>query len=505
MTSNTTGAPSKPLLEQARRVAQDHKSGRRKSRREDWAGQTAAIYCRISHIKDEDQTGVDRQERICREIAARLGLTVDDRFVFVDNNRSAWQRKRKRPGWDKLLTAAKGGDVQHILCYHPDRLMRQPHDLEELLAVADEREITMHGQANQRDLADSDDRFFLRIEVAHACKSSDDTSRRVLEAGVDRAAAGLPQTGKRRYGYTPDGMTIVEQEAVIVKEVFRRYLDGESPETIAADLSARKIPAARGGAWMGSMVRSLLDGRHLAGIRVFRGQEIGRGAWPAIISDSVFQQVRAKRQGMRQAANSVRRTRFYTLRSLVTCHESGTSMGGSSGAAPSYRCGRIQRNDELHCTNQIGAVKLEDFVRDEAVRLLTALDPSGYVSQAASTPADKEKEEKIAKYRKEIADAMQSWKDEEFTLAEYREIKQDREKKITEAQPKAIVRPTAEVLKGLTGPNAPIAWKKLEDAENYERMNSVFRFLFAEVRISKATTKRGVFDYGRISIKQNPL
>jgi site-specific DNA recombinase len=177
-------------------------------------------------------------------------------------------------------------------------------------------------------------------------------------------------------------------------------------------------------------------------------------------------------------------------------------MGGSSGAAPSYRCGRIQRNDELHCKNQIGAVKLEDFVRDEAVRLLTALDPAGYVSQAASTPAD---EEKIAKYRKEIADAKQAWKDEEFTLADYREIKQDREKKITEAQPKSIVRPTAEVLKGLTGPNAPIAWKKLEDAEDYERMNSVLRFLFAEVKISKATTKRGVFDYGRIDIKQNPL
>jgi DNA invertase Pin-like site-specific DNA recombinase len=502
MTSNTAGAPSKPLLDQARRVAQRHNGGRRKSRREDWAGQTAAIYCRISHIKDEDQTGVDRQERLCRETAKRLGLTVHDRFVFVDNNRSAWQRKRKRPGWDKLLAAAKSGEVQHILCYHPDRLMRQPKDLEELLEISDDYEITMHGQANQRDLADSDDRFFLRIEVAHACKSSDDTSRRVLDATMDRAAAGLPHTGKRRYGYTPDGMTIVEDEAKIVKEVFRRYLDGEAPETIAADLSARKIPAARGGAWMGSMVRDLLDNRHVAGIRVYQGQEIGQGAWPAIISAGVFAEVRAKRHGMRQAASSTRRRRFYTLRGVVTCARCATSMGGSSGASPSYRCGRIQRNDELHCTNQIGALKLEDFVRDEAVRLLTKLDPAGRVSQATSTPGD---EAKITKYRKEIAEAKQAWKDEDFTLAEYREIKRDREKKIAEAQPKTIVRPTAEVLKGLTGPNAPIAWKKLEKAEDYERMNAVFRFLFAEVKISKATTKRGVFDFGRINIKQNPL
>lgn len=42
--------------------------------------------------------------------------------------------------------------------------MRQPRDLEELLQIADDHDITLHGQANRRDLADPDDRVFLRIE-----------------------------------------------------------------------------------------------------------------------------------------------------------------------------------------------------------------------------------------------------------------------------------------------------------------------------------------------------
>ncbi|HET9657526.1 MAG TPA: recombinase family protein, partial [Kineosporiaceae bacterium] len=88
----------------------------------------AAIYCRISHVKDEDQTGVERQERICRELAARLGVRVRPEHVFVDNSRSAWQRRRKRPGWDGLLEAIRAGRVRHVLAYHPDRLMRQPWD-----------------------------------------------------------------------------------------------------------------------------------------------------------------------------------------------------------------------------------------------------------------------------------------------------------------------------------------------------------------------------------------
>ncbi|MGH3926479.1 MAG: recombinase family protein [Pseudonocardiaceae bacterium] len=159
-----------------------------------WAGQPAAIYCRISRALDEDQTGVDRQERLCREVAERLGLVIVPGCVFVDNNRSAWQRNRHRPGWDGLLEVIRAGRVAHVFVYHPDRLMRQPRDLEELLTLSDEHDITLHGQANCRDLSDADDRFFLRIEVVHACRSSDDTSRRQRDAIEDGPAPGARTT-----------------------------------------------------------------------------------------------------------------------------------------------------------------------------------------------------------------------------------------------------------------------------------------------------------------------
>ncbi|MEU4496025.1 recombinase family protein [Streptomyces sp. NPDC023998] len=86
-------------------------------------------------MNDDDQTGVERQERICRDVAERLGLIVDEDQVFVDNNRSAWQRKRKRPGWEALLAEANQGRIRHVLTYHPDRLMRQPRDLEDGVAT----------------------------------------------------------------------------------------------------------------------------------------------------------------------------------------------------------------------------------------------------------------------------------------------------------------------------------------------------------------------------------
>lgn len=108
-----------------------------------WVGQSAAIYRRISNARDEDQTGVDRRERLCREVADRLGLVIGPGEVFVDNNRSAWQRTRKRPRWNALLAAIRAGRVAHVIVYHPDRLIRQPRDLEELLTLSEEQDITV--------------------------------------------------------------------------------------------------------------------------------------------------------------------------------------------------------------------------------------------------------------------------------------------------------------------------------------------------------------------------
>jgi hypothetical protein len=60
---------------------------------------------------------------------------------------------------------ARGKKIAHIVAYHPDRLIREPRDLEKLLTIADEHGITLHGKASHRDLSDPGDRHYLRGEV----------------------------------------------------------------------------------------------------------------------------------------------------------------------------------------------------------------------------------------------------------------------------------------------------------------------------------------------------
>lgn len=464
-------------------------------------GEAAAIYCRISQADDDDQTGVDRQERICREIAERRGLVIDQAHVYVDNSRSAWRRKRKRPGWDEMLEQARKPAFRHIIAYHPDRLMRQPRDLEELLQVSDDHAITLHGEANRRDLSNPDDRFILRIEVAHACRSSDDTSRRLKSALKERAEAGKPHSGRRRFGYSPDGMTIVEEEAEIVREVFDRYLKGQSPVVIALLLHKRGIKTVHGREWSQGTVRALLDSRHVAGIRMYQGEELGPGTWPAIISPGVWAETRARRE-YRSAIHqtNLELRRFYALRGLVMCGRCGTLMSGTKvGGVPSYLCTRRSRNDDKKCVRRIAAIKLEVFVQDAAIALLNKLRVDG---QLAATSLPDSASANVEADQEQLAELNGMWTAKEISTAEYRKMRKEIADRIAKAQRRLVVRPV-KLLTGLTGPGAGAAWHA--DDMTDERRNAVLRFLFSGVIIGASSKPTGVFDWDRIGIEQNPL
>ncbi|GGK13107.1 hypothetical protein GCM10011583_51350 [Streptomyces camponoticapitis] len=468
-------------------------------------GEDAAIYCRISHVKDDDQTGVDRQERICREIAERLQLRIAPEHVYVDNNRSAWQRNRKRPGWDEMLKTMSEGTIRHVIVYHPDRLMRQPKDLEELLSIADDKRVLLHGEANRRDLSDPDDRFILRIEVAHACRSSDDTSRRLKDAFKDMAKAGTPHIGNRPYGYTKSGHAVVEEEAEIVREVYRRYLDGESPTAIAQDLHSRKILTSKEKQWEAENVRHLLSSNYVAGIRVHQGEEIGPGSWPAIIDRGQWDEVQQhrKHRAARIEKERTRPNRYYLLRGVATC-TCGMRMAGTNGGRYAYyRCTRAALNGEQKCGRSVSAGPLEKFMKEVAIKGLTEIDVSGRPLVSTVRPeADVQAEEKDQQKLKEL---NQLWlADDDFSMSEYQSMRAVILKRIKERQRKTVQRPLV-VLEGIAGPDAEANWAELERKEDYARMNAIHRFLFAAVIVHPPKTRGRGFDTDRVEVKPNPL
>ncbi|MFD7136008.1 recombinase family protein [Streptomyces sp. NPDC059894] len=362
--------------------------------------------------------------------------------------------------------------------------------------------MVLHGQANRKDLSDPDDRFILRIEVAHACRSSDDTSRRVVSALEDRRRAGQPHGGRRRFGYGPDGRTIVEAEAEIVREVFRRFLDGESPSAIVKDPHGRGLTTAEDASWEVHTVRKLLASTHVAALQMHKGERVGTGDWPAIIDVGQWEEVQQMRAYRSVQYKVGRSGRFYLLRGVVTCR-CGTRMAGAmgSGRRPYYQCTRAQRNGR-RCGSTIAAEPLEEFARDVALNVLVNLDISGRPPAATARPeADIQADVDDAA---QLAELNEMWLAKEMPTAEYRAMRRRIEDRMKERQRRTIQRPVA-VLEGIAGLDAQERWRKLEEEKDHARMNAVFRFLFAAVIIHPAQRRGPGVDYDRIDIEPNPL
>lgn len=298
-----------------------------------------AIYCRISLAKHGDQVKVERQEEDCRALCKRLGWDVVR--VFVDNNRSAWQRNRKRPGWDSLLDAVDTGTVDAIVVYHGDRLIRQPWDLELLLRLADQRDMPLASPTGTRNLQSADDRFILRIEAAQACRESDNISRRVKRAKEARRAAGKStMCGTRGFGRNKNG-TIRKSEAVIIREIVRRLLAGETKTSLWKEVNVRGILTPMDNPWTYSSFSQMLTRPDLAGLNSYQGQVIGPNKLKPIIDRHTWEALQLNLAAKADEYAGIPRHRKHLLSRIAKCGSCEQGLNISPNKDPRwsrYRC-----------------------------------------------------------------------------------------------------------------------------------------------------------------------
>jgi site-specific DNA recombinase len=309
--------------------------------------------------------------------------------------------------------------------------------------------------------------------------------------------------GTRPYGYTKNGMKIIPAEAEIVREIFRRFTEGEMPYAIAVDLNARGIPTTKGKAWTEAAIRRTLHGGHAAGINVHHRQEIGVGKWPAIITRAQWdfaQELLTFRSSAARTERAKRKApRAYILRGLVVCGKCGTAMAGCSGTV--YRCSRANRQDGMKCARSMHAEALEKFVEDAAILVLENLAVS---PKRTRTAAVETAEREIGEDERQLAELHDMWLSKEIDSAEYRKDRRTIQARIRENQKKTIVKvKSPDAIADLIGPGAKTKWAALTD----ERKNSVLRFLFSAVIIGEGTMNRypSTIDFGRIEIEQNEI
>lgn len=286
--------------------------------------QRAGIYTRISLASIGDSTKLDDQERICRELAARLKWEVA--AVYTDHSRSAWQLNRKRPGWDAMLADVEAGKITAIITYHGDRLIRRHEDLSALIALSRTKGVRLASPTGERNLDNYDDQFVLEIEVSMAKRESANTSRRRKQQYERWRREGRVRPGGRggrAYGFTTDGVSQIPAELAVIQEAAARVLAGEPTGAIARDISAHGARTPTGAGFSHTTLRKMLARPRYAGLMP---DGVHEAAWPPVLDRETWEAVcavlDAKAAGFGHATNASR----WLLSGIARCGACGSGL-----------------------------------------------------------------------------------------------------------------------------------------------------------------------------------
>lgn len=369
---------------------------------------SAAVYVRISLDPDDEQKGVTRQREDCEKLAKARGWTVGK--VYEDNSVSAYKRTTVRPGWTDLLRDLKSGKRDALIVYDLDRVARQPRDLEDLLDQVEQHNLPTAVVTGDLKLDTPDGRFMARLLVNVAYKASADTGRRVSRAAQQRAEQGKPQKAKLRpFGYTAD-YKVIEDEAAMIREAYKRVIAGEGLTSITKDFAAN-FETVSGGRWSRGTVKKILTRAANAGIRLYKGEEIATGNWVPIVDRQTYDAAMAVMKTRSDAHPVPDFANVHLLSTIAQCGKCGTPMYGrrkSGTNSDQYAC--------MPTHGGCGGIARSKAKLDEYVIKLVAR----HIAEASPTPVPVEDHsDEIAGIEQRITELQQAYSDGSIELADF--------------------------------------------------------------------------------------
>ncbi len=383
------------------------------SRIEKQKSKKVAIYARVSSLKQKDEETIESQIDSIKLYAEQNNYSIDSRYIFLDNGESG--STLQRPALEELRDLIRFETIEAVLIYSPDRLSRnythqlilleefRKHGVEARFlkkpAVSDTPEAKMF-QHFQGIFAEYERAVFM------------DRSRRgrlyKAKNGDPSALPSVPFGYQKVRKENSTSVIIVEEEAIVVKEIYWLYLhESDSLMDVARRITAKGIKPRRGGAkWDMATIRDILKNPTYIGTAHFGKTERCEGKsdlirkyaskvykkakyakrrrpqdeWiaikvPAIINTNDFEQVQEKLKKNKDL--SPRNTKKPSLlQGLITCGLCGQpfykrtkrNRGKDIGY---YYCRGKDSKRYKKCTNKaLRQDKIDAHIFDEVLHLL---------------------------------------------------------------------------------------------------------------------------------------
>ncbi len=314
-----------------------------------------AAYCRVSTDDKEQKTSYEAQ---IQYYTNKINKNPDWQMagIFADEGITGTQAK-KRPQFLKMIRLCRQGKIDVILTKSLSRFARNTVDSLNYIRELKMLGIAVISEKENINTLTAESEMLITIMSCFAQAESESISKNV-SWGVRQSfkSGNVPMQYKKLLGYKKgenDLPEIVPEEAEIVEEIFRSYLDGMSLMQIADSLNSRGIKTKhKQTVWQTEVVKSILINEKYTGDALLQKTYItdcitkksrkNNGELPMylvknhhepIISRADFNRVQeemARRGAKKAIANKLGKTEQgkysakYALSELLICGECGS-------------------------------------------------------------------------------------------------------------------------------------------------------------------------------------
>jgi site-specific DNA recombinase len=333
----------------------------------------AAIYARFSSDLQSDRSIAD-QIALCRTVCARAGFEV---VAMYEDRALSGTSTRARAGFQAMMSAAASRLFEVIVAEDVDRISRDQADWHLRRKRLVHYGVKIHTPGGVVGSLDGSVRammaeHFIENLVLHTLRGM---------AGVVREGRNA---GGRAYGYRAipgraGELEIVEEEAEVIRRIYRDYVAGETPRAIAQALNAEAVTPPRGNYWRassllgnpqrghGMLLNEIYVGRIVWNrVSMIRdpetGKRISRPNAPAdyhradaphlrIVDDELFEAAQTRRTARTIAGKRGRRKPRHALSGLLRCGCCGAGMSIKDRDRGRLRIICSQKKEAGNCSN----------------------------------------------------------------------------------------------------------------------------------------------------------
>ena len=225
-----------------------------------------AAYCRVSTELEQQQSSYDIQiEYYTRHIMQNPNWIFAG--VFADDGRSATNTFR-RDDFNQLMNQCMKGKVDMVITKSISRFARNTVDCISWVRKLKEKNVAVYFEKENLNTLDDSTEMILTILSSQAQEESRAISTNV-KWGYARKFEKGESTRQRSYGFrkAPTGeMCIVEEEAAVIRNMARWFLDGDSLERIKHRLEDAGIETTTGKkTWSTGTIYNILTNEKIMG------------------------------------------------------------------------------------------------------------------------------------------------------------------------------------------------------------------------------------------------